>query len=73
MTVTDQGIGIPEEDLERIFERFYRVSRDLAPDVHGVGLGLPVCRGIVEAHGGRIWAESPAGGGAVIRFTLPAA
>ncbi len=73
VTVADQGIGIPEEDLERIFERFYRVSRDLAPDVHGVGLGLPVCRGIVEAHGGRIWAESPAGGGAIVSFTLPTA
>jgi K+-sensing histidine kinase KdpD len=69
--VSDQGMGIPTEDLERIFERFYRVENEITQNVRGVGLGLPVCQGIVEAHGGRIWAESTLGTGSVFNFTLP--
>jgi signal transduction histidine kinase/CheY-like chemotaxis protein len=69
--VKDQGIGIPEEALERIFERFYRVESDYVRQVRGAGLGLALCRGLVEAHGGHIWAESDPGRGSVFYFTLP--
>ncbi|MFB0546921.1 MAG: ATP-binding protein [Anaerolineae bacterium] len=71
--VTDQGIGIPSEDLERVFERFYRVENEITKSVRGAGLGLAVCRGIVEAHGGRIWVESTLGVGSTFYFTLPVA
>ncbi len=70
VSVADRGPGIPPEELERIFDKFYRV-RTLQRDTSGSGLGLAVCRGLVEAHGGRIWAENREGGGAVFRFTLP--
>ena len=66
--VADRGPGIPPGDHERIFDKFYRVATAGSP---GVGLGLSICRGIVEAHGGRMWAENRPGGGAVFRFTLP--
>jgi two-component system sensor histidine kinase KdpD len=66
--VTNEGPHVPEEDLERIFERFYRATRD--ERVTGIGLGLSICKGIVEAHGGRIWAENLVGGFA-FKFTLP--
>ena len=69
IAVTDHGEGIPPDDLDRIFDKFYRVHR---PDnVAGTGLGLSICKGIVEAHGGRIWAQNRAGGGLTIAFTLP--
>jgi two-component system sensor histidine kinase KdpD len=67
--VADRGPGLPPEDLDKIFDMFYRGTG--APDQQGYGLGLSICRAIVEAHGGRIWAENRADGGAVIRFTLP--
>ncbi len=67
--VADRGEGIPIEDLERIFDKFYRVHR---PDnVSGTGLGLSISKGIVEAHGGRIRAENRRGGGTVITVSLP--
>jgi two-component system sensor histidine kinase KdpD len=66
--VADRGPGIPPGDHERIFDKFYRVA---ATGSHGVGLGLSICRGIVEAHGGRMWAENRPGGGAVFHFILP--
>jgi two-component system sensor histidine kinase VicK len=69
--VSDQGIGIPSEDLERVFERFYRVENEITKTVRGVGLGLAVCQGIVKAHGGRIWVESTLGAGSTFSFTLP--
>ncbi len=69
--VSDQGVGIPTEDLERVFERFYRVENEITQSVSGAGLGLAVCQGIVEAHGGRIWAESVLGVGSTFYFTLP--
>jgi two-component system, OmpR family, sensor histidine kinase KdpD len=69
ISVTDHGSGIPPEDLERVFDKFYRVHRP--EEVSGTGLGLSICKGIVEAHGGRIWAENLAGGGLRASFTLP--
>jgi two-component system, OmpR family, sensor kinase len=69
--VADKGPGIPADRLERIFDRFYRTDEARDRDHGGSGLGLPIARAIVEAHGGRIWAESPQGGGARIHFELP--
>jgi two-component system sensor histidine kinase KdpD len=66
--VADRGPGIPAGEEERVFEKFHRVSE--VPGA-GVGLGLAICRGIVNAHGGRMWAERRPGGGAVFRFTIP--
>ncbi len=78
VSIQDLGIGIPEEERELIFERFYRVRNPLTRRVTGTGLGLATCKGIVEAHGGSIWVEDghPAEGntpcGTTITFTLPA-
>jgi two-component system, OmpR family, sensor histidine kinase KdpD len=69
ISVCDHGIGIPAGDLERIFEKFYRVHQP--ENVTGTGLGLSISKGIVEAHGGRIWAENRQGGGALIKLILP--
>jgi two-component system sensor histidine kinase KdpD len=69
ISVLDQGIGIPAQDREKVFDKFYRVERP--EQVTGTGLGLAICRGIVEAHGGRIWAESPETGGTCITVALP--
>ncbi len=69
--VADQGIGIPLEEQKNIFQRFYRVRSDLSPNIQGAGLGLYLCRAVVEAHGGRIWVESTPGKGAIFAFTLP--
>ncbi|AEG61517.1 two-component system histidine kinase PnpS [Desulforamulus ruminis] len=68
--VKDTGIGIPEESLSRVFERFYRVDKARSRDVGGTGLGLSISKHIVEAHGGKIWAESHSEGSTFI-FTLP--
>jgi two-component system sensor histidine kinase BaeS len=66
VTVRDTGSGIHTEDLERIFDRFYR-----SPDSPGSGLGLPIARDLVQAHGGTVTASSEPGYGTTIRFTLP--
>lgn len=69
----DSGIGLAPENLERIFQRFYRVDKSRSRSSGGSGIGLTICRYLVEAHGGRIWAESPGlGQGSIFRFTLPA-
>jgi two-component system sensor histidine kinase KdpD len=68
ITVADRGPGVPPGEEERIFEKFQRAGS--APGT-GVGLGLTICRGIVTAHGGRIWVERRPGGGALFRFTIP--
>jgi two-component system sensor histidine kinase KdpD len=68
--VSDRGAGIPAGDFERIFDKFYRVQRP--ENISGTGLGLSISKGIIEAHGGRIWAENRPGGGTVVAFTLPA-
>jgi len=67
--VRDTGIGIPEEDVPRIFERFYRVDKSRTGS--GTGLGLSIAKHIVEAHGGKIWAESLQGRGSTFYFTIP--
>jgi len=67
--VADQGVGITPEDLNRLFERFFRAQG--RQHVVGSGLGLPICRTIVEAHGGRIWAESQVDQGSTFYVTLP--
>jgi PAS domain S-box-containing protein len=69
--VVDTGIGIPSKELPRIFERFYQVDSSLARKYGGMGLGLAICDEIVEAHGGRIEAESKEGKGSVFRVSLP--
>jgi two-component system, OmpR family, sensor histidine kinase KdpD len=73
ISVADRGPGIPEADLERVFDKFYRVlnGQHLAGYPMGSGLGLAVCKGLVEAHAGRIWAELREGGGLIVFVVLP--
>lgn len=77
ISVADRGPGIPSAETERIFEKFYRVGRNVekcdgvVPATQGTGLGLAVCKGFVAAHGGRIWVQNRADGGAEFQFTLP--
>ena len=71
--VADTGEGIQEEDLAKLFEWSYRADRSRSRGSGGAGLGLSIARGIVEAHGGRIWVESVVGEGSTFRFTLPKA
>jgi signal transduction histidine kinase len=69
--VSDEGIGIPPGEQERIFERFHRVDNRLARQTPGTGLGLFLVRAVVEAHGGRVWVESSPGQGSVFWVELP--
>jgi two-component system, OmpR family, sensor histidine kinase KdpD len=71
LEIADRGPGIPPESAREIFEKFFRLPHER--DGGGAGLGLAICRAIVEAHGGRIWVEDREGGGAVFRFALPIA
>ena len=68
--VSDTGIGIPPEDLDSVFDKFYQVDSTLTREAGGTGLGLAICKGIIEAHNGRIWAESELGKGSTFVFTL---
>lgn len=73
MSIADSGPGIPRVDLERVFDKFYRVlgTARKGTSIMGSGLGLAVCRGLIEAHGGHIWAENREGSGAIFQFSLP--
>jgi len=70
-TVTDQGSGIAPRDIGRLFQRFSRLSNPNDQDMPGSGLGLYICRRIVDAHGGRIWVNSEVGKGSAFYFSLP--
>ena len=73
VSVTDTGIGIPQEDIPRIFERFYRVDKARSRELGGTGLGLSIVKHIIHAHRGEITVESKPGGGSTFLFTLPKA
>jgi two-component system, OmpR family, phosphate regulon sensor histidine kinase PhoR len=73
VSVRDTGIGIPSQDLPRIFERFYKVDRSRTRNAGGTGLGLAIAKHLVEGHGGRLWADSTEGRGSTFSFTLPIA
>jgi signal transduction histidine kinase len=66
--VVDRGPGIPGDQQPHIFERYWQAR---TTDNRGIGLGLAIAKGIVEAHGGRLWVESEVGAGSTFRFTLP--
>lgn len=72
LMVRDQGPGIPVNDRERVFERFYQATQVGVRATGGTGLGLAICKALVEAHNGTIWADDAPGGGALLQFTLPA-
>lgn len=71
ITIRDEGIGIEYDKLDKIFDRFYRVDRARTRNLGGTGLGLAITQELVDAHYGRIWAQSKAGEGTTIHFTLP--
>jgi signal transduction histidine kinase len=71
ISVVDTGVGIPQEDLERIFDRFYQVEDHLTRRQGGMGLGLAIVKGLVDLHGGRVWAESVRGRGSRFVVVLP--
>ncbi len=71
VAVADQGPGLTPEQRAQVFEKFFRIDQSDSRRFGGAGLGLAICRGIVEAHRGRIWVENGAGGGSVFAFTLP--
>ena len=72
VSISDNGVGIAKSDLTKIFEKFYTIEgRSLVRESGRMGLGLAIAKGIVEAHGGHIWAESELGKGSTFKFTLP--
>ena len=72
VSVIDQGMGIPANQLDKLFNRYYRVEGDQMQNTSGFGVGLYICKEIIDRHGGKIWVESKEGEGSVFSFTLPA-
>lgn len=70
VTVSDEGMGIPEDQVKNLFQKFSRVNSTETQDIKGAGLGLWICREVVQAHGGKIWIESEVGKGTTMKFTL---
>jgi signal transduction histidine kinase len=70
-TVEDNGIGINPEKADKLFQKFYQIDTGPTRKHAGTGLGLVICRGIIEAHGGNIWLDKTYRNGATIKFTLP--
>ncbi len=70
-TVEDNGIGIKPEKADKLFQKFYQIDTGPTRKHAGTGLGLVICRGIIEAHGGKIWVDNTCKTGAAIKFTLP--
>jgi two-component system sensor histidine kinase VicK len=70
VSVTDEGVGIPPEQKDKLFQKFSRLDRGESREIKGTGLGLWICREVVEAHGGKIWVEAGAEKGSIFRFTL---
>ena len=73
VSISDGGPGIPLEERVRVFEKFYRLPQAQQAHHTGAGLGLAICKGLVEAHGGRIWIKKQALPGTTLSFTLPLA
>lgn len=71
VSIADEGLGVPDEDLANVFDRFFRVDKARSREMGGTGLGLAIAREVIEAHGGRIWAERNKNKGTIIKFTLP--
>ena len=71
VSVEDNGYGVESDDISKVFNRFVQVTKQVGPGAHGTGLGLAVCKELVELHGGRIWVENTPEGGANFCFTLP--
>jgi signal transduction histidine kinase len=71
VSISDHGVGIPAGELTNIFDRMYRIEQRVYSGVSGMGLGLYIAQGLVEAHDGKIWAESTLGQGSTIKFTIP--
>ncbi|EOH90620.1 PAS domain S-box protein [Enterococcus asini ATCC 700915] len=71
LSITDQGLGIPKKDLQKVFDRFYRVDKARARKQGGTGLGLAITKEVIKAHGGNIWVESQEGRGSTFYITLP--
>lgn len=70
VSIADEGLGVPDEDLANVFDRFFRVDKARSREMGGTGLGLAIAREVIEAHGGRIWAERNKNKGTIIKFTL---
>ncbi len=71
VSISDEGMGISLRDQEQIFDRFYQVGSSMSHSMQGAGLGLYICRSIVEAHGGQIWVQSALHEGSTFSFSLP--
>ena len=69
--VSDQGMGIPADEMEKVFDRMHRIEQRVTHAAPGTGLGLAICKGLVESHGGRIWVASEEGKGSTFYFTIP--